>query len=429
MMGRQMRITKTALSELALLLAFKAALEVTYVLFVYPIYDYMGFTLQLNTMKLLESYLLLLFLFLFLPPGEHRPSAVGIKLLFVMMVVPTLSTYALKDESRFFLYLFLCGFWLTTLMVQIMPRLRIKRIRHSVATLVLGLGALSVVVYVALAMLKGIPAIRLIDLTDVYGIRAEYIQGLPRVMGYLVPWQANVVNCFLIGYTWYKRQYLGFAVALGLQGMLVLISGFKSFLFAPVLVVFLVHAAQKRQVLRLSSMVFTGGIIFSFVFYTLGGSILLPSLFIRRLFFVPAQNYFYYYDFFSKNELLYLSHSILKPFLENPYDMRITNMMGAVYYNDPAMSVNVGYLADAYMNFGWVGVLYSSILLGFFFVLLDSVTRTDVALAVAVIAVPLVSLVNSALFTTLLTHGLFVGVVLLWLLGDKQLGRVRLCIT
>jgi len=412
-----MRVSKARLREFGLLLVFKALLDVVYVLFVHPYYGYSGFSMQLDGLKLLESYLLLISLFFFLPRGEGRISAVGIKLLFIMMVAPTLSLYAMKSESRTFMYLFMGGFWLTLLTIRVLPKVRIARIKDSSSALLIGLCGVSLLVYGVLLRIRGVPTLHALDLSSVYEVRtAFYAQGLPGIMGYLISWQANVINSFLIGLAWYQRRYFGVATVLALQLLLFLFTGMKSFLFAPALVLFLVYAVQKKHFFKLTLKSFIIGISFSFVFHALGGSIMVPSLFIRRLLFVPAQNYFYYYDFFSSHQFMYLSQSILNPFFANPYGMRITNMIGSLYYGQPAMSVNTGYLADAYMNFGAAGILIFSLILGVFFVFLDSLTKkTNMAISVAAIAIPLLSLVNSALSTTLLTHGFLLSALLVWL--------------
>jgi len=414
-----MKISKARLREFGLLLVFKALLDVVYVLFVHPYYGYSGFSMQ---------YLLLISLFFFLPRREGRISAVGTKLLFVLMVVPTLSLYAMKSESRAFMYLFIGGFWLTLLVIRFLPKVRITRIKNSSSALLIGLSGVSFLVYAVLFRIRGVPTLDALNLSSVYEVRtAFYAQGLRGIMGYLISWQANVINSFLIGLAWYGRRYFGVATVLVLQLLLFLFTGMKSFLFAPALVLFLVYAVQKKHFFELTLKGFIIGTSFSFVFHALGGSIMVPSVLIRRLFFVPAQNYFYYYDFFSSHQLMYLSQSILNPFFANPYGMRITNMIGSLYYGQPAMSVNTGYLADAYMNFGALGVVIFSVFLGVFLVILDSLTKkTDTAIAVAVIAMPLVSLVNSAFFTTLATHGFLLSMLVLWLYSRRVCQSVTL---
>jgi len=423
-----MKISKVRLREFGLLLVFKALLDVVYVLFIHPRWGYYGFSMQLDGLKLLESYLLLISLFFFLPRGEGRVSAVGINLLFIMMVAPTLSLYAMKNESRTFMYLFIGGFWLTLLTIRVLPRVRITRIKSSSSALLIGLCGVSFLVYVALFTVRGVPTLHSLNLWLVYEVRtAFYAQGLPGIMGYLISWQANVINSFLIGLAWYRRRYLGVVALLALQLLLFLFTGLKSFLLAPILVLFLLYAVEKKRVLELILKGFIISTSFSFVFYALGGSIMVPSILIRRLFFTPAQNYFYYYDFFSHHQLMYLAGSHLNPFFANPYGMRITNMIGSLYYGQPGMSVNTGYLADAYMNFGALGIVIFSVFLGVFLVILDSLgKRTNTAIAVAAIAIPLVTLVNSAFFTTLLTHGFLLSMLVLWLYSRRPSQGVTL---
>ncbi|MHA1401789.1 MAG: O-antigen polymerase, partial [Candidatus Heimdallarchaeaceae archaeon] len=366
-------MNKIKLSEIGLLLGFKIILEIAYILFVNPYYRYAGFPLQLNGLKLLESYLFLLFLFFFLPPGEHKISSVGTKLLFLLMIVPTLSLYALKNESRVFLYLFVAGFWLTLLTVQILPGIRVKRVKNLNSILFFSIGIFSILVYATLMKLNGIPTLRALDFASVYEIRAVVKHG-PKVMGYLIPWQAQVINCFLIGLSWYKRKYFCLLAMLSLQFLLFLITAHKSFLFSPLLIIFLIYAIQKKRLLRLSLIALIIVVLFSLLFYKISGRLRIPSMFIRRVFFVPALNYFNYYDFFSKNQLMYLSDSHLGSlFSKNPYNMPIPNMIGMLYHDHPTTWVNTGYLANAYMNFGFLGILLFSLILGVIFLMMDSI--------------------------------------------------------
>ena len=50
-----MRMRKKKVQELGILLFFKALLEVAYVLFVNPYYEYRGFTLELNKIIYFEG--------------------------------------------------------------------------------------------------------------------------------------------------------------------------------------------------------------------------------------------------------------------------------------------------------------------------------------------------------------------------------------
>jgi len=415
-----MRIRTRSLTTLGLLLVFKALLEIVYVLFVSRVYAYAGFVIQLSAPKLVESYIFVVFIYFFLPLGERRISAVGTKLLLISMVVPTLSLYALKNESREFCYLFVGGFLSTLLTIRLLAVVQISKIKKSAALLFLGLAGISALVYGVLLKRNGLPSLRALNLgSAVYEIRRISDWG-PGIMGYLVKWQGKVINCFLIGLTWYKRRYFSLLAVLGLQLLLFLITAHKSFLLAPLFVIALMYAMQKKRPFRLILWGGILGIVFSFALYAFGLSNMPASLFIRRTFFVPAQISFQYYDYFSKNELTYLSQSHLRILLstKNPYEDwdSIANMMGAIYANNPNTHMNTGYLAESYMNFGLPGVFIFSVILGMFFLIADSVARkSHLSIAMAAMAMPIIGLVNGALFTNFLTGGFGLGLFILYL--------------
>jgi len=415
---------KIKFTEIGLLLAYKILLDVIYVVFVAPFFGYSGFFLQVNGEKLLESYLFLILLFLFLPRGERKPSSVGVKYLFILAIVPMLSLYALNDASRFFLYLVVTGFLLTLLTIQMLPTIPIKRIKNSDTVLFLGIGGMSFLVYALMIRLNGIPTLRALNLSAVYEVRATVNYG-PSIMGYLVPWQAKVINPFLIAVTWYKRKYLGLLAVLGLQLILFLMTGAKLYLFSPLLLILLLYSIQKRCVFRLGMASVIAVILLSFIFYSVGGGIMVPSLLIRRMFFAPAITNFFYYDFFSQNELMHLSESKLGVlFARNPlesYDMGSANVIGMLYGGGPQEHMNTGYIGDAYMNFGAPGVIIFSFVFGVVLLILDSIARNRNPVVVTALMVWSISnMINSALFTTMLTHGLLPMMLVTWMYASRR---------
>ena len=113
---------------------------------------------------------------------------------------------------------------------------------------------------------------------------------------------------------------------------------------------------------------------------------------------------------------MYLAGSHLNPFLSSPYNMPTAHLIGKIYYNRPAMGANTGYLGDAYMNFGFLGILLFSVILGIVLVILDSITaKTNITLAVGAMTMPIFALANGALFTVLGTNGLLLGMLIVWL--------------
>ena len=71
----------------------------------------------------------------------------------------------------------------------------------------------------------------------------------------------------------------------------------------------------------------------------------------RRVHFSSALLDICYLDFFKDN-YLYWSESVLKSFLDYPYDVQATHLIGDVYFRRPDMSANNGFISDGFMNFG-----------------------------------------------------------------------------
>ena len=85
------------------------------------------------------------------------------------------------------------------------------------------------------------------------------------------------------------------------------------------------------------------------------------------------------------------------------------------------MGANNGIYADAFMNFGFIGLIFWAILLIIILKLIDSITKNkDIRMTVSAIALPVIFLTNSAFLTCLLTHGLLVSLIVLYLLPKER---------
>lgn len=85
------------------------------------------------------------------------------------------------------------------------------------------------------------------------------------------------------------------------------------------------------------------------------------------------------------------------------------------------MDAVTGVVGDAYMNFGFIGLALYSILLTIALKLVDTCSRrVDFRVGVSAIAIPAIVLTNSGLLTALLTHGLLLALLLLYLLPKRD---------
>jgi len=303
----------------------------------------------------------------------------------------------------------------------LLPRVRVPRpgrdlVYLGVTTLLL----ICAYVYSGLLLSGGLERLSF-SLLTVYEVRSEYIATRLPFMGYFVPWQANVINIFILFYALEKRNYWLLSLACIAQLLLFGMTGFKSFILSPMFSVAVYFLYNKRNFLSLFFCLTFVLILGSYILYLATDEHIFPSLLIRRLFYVPAANHFIYYDFFSQtnNHYIMLSNSILSPFIQYPYEMPLTRVISWAYWGRD-FGPNVGYLGDAFAQFGFAGMLVFSVILGIFLRIVDCLARgLPDRFVAAVIATPAMALTNSALFTCLLTHGLILATVLLWLLRAR----------
>src|SRR6185437_6613284 len=125
----------------------------------------------------------------------------------------------------------------------------------------------------------------------------------------------------------------------------------------------------------------------------------------------------YYYEFFSDHPKALLGHSIFKSIVHYPYPLEPRQMIGYVYFHDSGMSANANFWADAYANFGYIGILCFTLLLAGVMWLYDSSSAgRNLTVTALVIALPAFAVANSGLLTSLLTHGIGLAMVLMYLM-------------
>lgn len=109
-----------------------------------------------------------------------------------------------------------------------------------------------------------------------------------------------------------------------------------------------------------------------------------------------------------------------------PYDLKPPFLIGQVYYGNPEMSANANLWADAYANFGLVGVFVFTGILAAVLHFADSAARgLPAGLALAALAQSAFSVSNTAMLTVLLTHGMLLAVAVVYLMpaGDDATRR------
>ncbi|WP_206539977.1 hypothetical protein [Vibrio coralliirubri] len=133
----------------------------------------------------------------------------------------------------------------------------------------------------------------------------------------------------------------------------------------------------------------------------------------RRIFYVPAELTTQYLDYFSKNDLYYMSDSIFSFMTNISNEYTKARLIGGVYYGSYLINANTNMYAAAYGDFGVFGFLIVSCLASILARCLNIIYLNKKAPIVLIYSL-FVGLVWSqgAFHTSLLSNGVLVGIIL-----------------
>lgn len=413
-------VKKEVIWSFFFIILYRIALDLSYYLMICKFWRYAKFELKFNSIKFIESYLFLFIIFIFMPKSSKKLSNVMIWLLTLLIYIPMISFYALSDESRIFIYGATCS-WLMVLLLLHLPNVSLPFLKQAGIIRFSLFILLVLIVFFMIYMQFGLSFN--FDLKKVYEIRSEYVGMKIPLAGYLFSWVAKVVNPLFFAFFIVKKKWYFVAFIFVLQILLFSNTGIRNYLFALPFVLILMWIMARKNPLGYMAIGLVGIIVLGILSYWLINDKWITSLFTRRLLFVPAQLNFLYYDYFSQNGFVFLSyHRMFQLFSDYPFHLAPPHLIAEAYFNKPQMNSNIGLFGDAYMNFGFVGLALWGIFLVIILKLVDTFSkRKDIKITVAAIAMPTLALRSSALLTNIFTQGLFLVLILLYLLPKETI--------
>ena len=386
-------------------------------------YKYQGFLYYSPTLT--ECLLVLLFATipaLLVPQQLNNLSKYFYLLIYYIVYLPTIlvSTlrYAGLHPEFITLYILLLAAMLILGIFARMPAMMLPKPKLSRLSWSMGLLALALLVYAVLVAKFGLrPPPSPLNPYDVRLAARE--QGA--LTGYLLRIAGNVLAPVVMVWGLFSRpprRTLLIAASLVLFMLVYSFDGTKSTLFSPILIATLWIIVNKRiSTSQLLALAIASVWVGMFIDYALGKPIF-TGIGIRRLAFVPGLLTTYYYEFFIllDNPLYYYSHSFLRHVFSNPYDTSPAFLVGRIYFSSTfATSANANFLADAIANLGNVGIPLLAAIAGVYVYFMRALARGQEKLALLIGAIPIFALTNSSFFTVLLTHGLFLSSIIIWL--------------
>lgn len=416
---------KSDLVDVLMILLYKVALDVSFAFFVKPLYDgepeLQSYGPE-NAGKIIAGYFVTLACFwLFRMAGKRGTvSRFIIFVQYIFIVIPYTTIYGIEDLPTTYLSLVLIGYVTVTVFVRLIPPIKLRPagalIRYIFAAIA---GLIMLYVFGGLIMTGGLQRLNF-NLADVYTVRAEYVQNLLPGFGYFVAWTGYVFDMILLVLFLQRRKerrrgaILGILLTLSLQLLLFGMTNFKTFLFVPFAIMGLMWTSQRMHFHRaflIGGLGIIGALLLADTISPFGTALL------KRVYIDPAAMHNLYFEYFSSHPLASLSGEAVGTWLGAPYTQFPLQLV-ADHYLGTAESPNAGWMADAFANFGVVGVFLYGAILAFLLRLGDFLAKkiSDPGVAEGLMLTPAVVLCSSALGTALLTHGLLVLLMALWVI-------------
>jgi hypothetical protein len=259
---------------------------------------------------------------------------------------------------------------------------------------------------------------------DVYELRlANNKLGSDTVSSYLLAWLSNVLIPICLGYGLFCKKKSYFVLATIASIIIYMSTGAKSVLLFP-LITYLLYSLLKNKDLSFSFTAIGLGLIVVMLITLSFELNIYSSLFWMRLIGNSGSLTKHYHDFFQDHPLTYMSHvNVVRAIgIDYPYgNNALGQIVGREYYSED-MNANANFWAtDGYAAFGNIGIISSSITMFFVLVCFNFITKTYNKLFITLILIPyLTSLLNTSLFSSLLTGGGFIIFFLLSFEGFRN---------
>jgi hypothetical protein len=409
-----------------------ALFQWVYVQYLFPTFDYLGFGFNSPPPRyLFLAWVLALSPSLWMPLRLTRPSQLAYWVLYISVFLPSMFVplYAEMEPDREIAVLMLV-FFLAFLVMGLgyrLPLWRTRGIPLSAQAFWKGLGTLFAAVAVFL-MVVFRSNLHFVSFNDLYDLRAAANDITNDFADFAFMLLTGAISPFFMGYgLFYRRRGLFLWGAAG-QLLAYSVGGTKgsilSLLFIP----------GMYLLLRVRRIPF--GALFSLACFALlavfAGTYLAagkePGVALSMVLFVVFSRTLgmgglltaQYFDFFQSNPFTYWSHlKIVNWFVHYPYQYPVGQELGLAYAGTIRLDATTHFFAtDGIEAAGLPGLFLIAVFCGIVFWVLDSASQKhDPRLAALITTYAAYNLANISIFTTLLSGGLGLIILLLYLLA------------
>jgi hypothetical protein len=296
------------------------------------------------------------------------------------------------------------------------------------ASIAIATAIVAVLYLLAWAYFSGALAYFNLDVRKIYNFRDEVAELLDvGPLSYLNLWVYKVFTIFLICVCLLNGKFQWLTLVLAIQFFFFGLTSHRIVLFLPFLTIAVWFYLDRFERLTLMPYMAALGILLALLLYEFRDIESVAEIAIRRAFFVPSGMTFQWFDFFTFHPHVYWSDKLLASISTGEYvRVNLPRLLGGYFVPGAESASNMGLVPAGFAQAGVWGVAFYSVVLGLVLAFLNAVVRSGAPLwfVCAMTIGPLrTALADSDLFTTLLSHGLGVAVVLLWLYRARFVSR------
>lgn len=297
------------------------------------------------------------------------------------------------------------------------PLVRIRR-RVSAGLWLAGLLTITLSATVLTFLLPGVGH-QVVSFGHVADVRLQYRQALgqvPSFVPYVLLSAVYVTNPTLIAYGWMRRRWLLIFVGLAGQVLNYSVTGYKTVALSLVLVVGLAWLLERVGQIggRTFLLAMVGGMAVALGAFLVAGLAAPATYFTTRMLVVPGNVAAAHVALFSKVDPLYWSQAFMSSFVHYPYVKPPSFIVGYFLSGSQDTNANVNLFGDGYESARYAGVAVECLVLALLLLVLDLVSaRVPRQVVLPVVLVPAFLLTNANVFTSLLTSGFALTIIVL----------------
>lgn len=370
-------------------------------------------------------------LFVLIKHKEITLSTFMLQLFFMTQIIPITIIYEMQNENLLYYLSVIAASFICELLVFYMKPIKMHVTVQYIDLIIIGLFLTILLLFlVNTYQINGLPSTMAINIYNVYKLRQSGRYQIGKYWGYVQDTLTTVAIPILLTKYMVDRKYIKLFFILAAEVIIYLYAGHKMFLFSGILIIVVVIYSQCKKFVRHWWMMVCIGISI------LALGVKLPlidevfSLLVRRVMLVPANNKFKHYDFFSKYPKEGLAGIFPRWIINIPsnyesgYPNGYTYQISAIYYNQPEMNSNTGFLAEGYMRWGIFGVFLCMVVFAILLKVMDGFQkRTSYTFALGCCILPVFLLTDSPLISSVMFGPL--GIWLLFMLFYRSTVRIH----